>query len=221
MMLGSESVWERRETADAILSDQVYNSVIGGVLLWGFGINYLTVTMVPVEAILAIPYWMLIVGYFISAIAGTIIFQKSDNPAISFLGYNLIVVPIGIILTPILNEIDPTIIVDALMITGGFTGLMMFLGVTYPKFFLSLGRVLAFSLIGIILLEIGLMFTMGHQPEIIDWIVAGLFCMYIGYDWARANKIPKTMDNAVDSAASLYLDIINLFIRILSILGRR
>ncbi|MAA78151.1 MAG: hypothetical protein CL916_02740, partial [Deltaproteobacteria bacterium] len=125
------------------------------------------------------------------------------------------------LLTPLLNEIDPTIIMDALLITGGFTGLMMFLGMTYPRFFLSIGRVLAFSLIGIIVLELGLMFTTGYQPEIIDWFVAGLFCMYIGYDWARANKIPKTMDNAVDSAASLYLDIINLFIRILSILSRR
>ena len=107
------------------------------------------------------------------------------------------------------------------MVTGGFTGLMMFLGVTYPKIFLSFRLVLVFSLIGIILLEVGLTFTIGYQPEIIDWLVAGLFCMYIGYDWARANKIPKTMDNAVDSAASLYLDIINLFIRILKILRRR
>jgi len=32
------------------------------------------------------------------------------------------------------------------------------------------------------------------------------------------NKIPRTLDNAVDSAASLYMDIINLFLRIL---GRR
>ena len=44
-----------------------------------------------------------------------------------------------------------------------------------------------------------------------------------GFDWARANAIPKTADNAVDSAASLYMDIINLFLRILMILagGRR
>ena len=220
-MIGADSVWQRRETTDKPLSDQVYNAVIGGVLLWGFGINYLTVTMIPAEAIASIPYWILMVGYFVSVIAGTIIFQKSDNPAISFVGYNLIVVPIGIILTPLLNTIDPTIIMDALITTGGFTGLMMFLGMTYPKFFLSIGRVLAFSLIGIIVLELGLMFTIGYQPEIIDWIVACLFCMYIGYDWARANKIPKTMDNAVDSAASLYLDIINLFLRIVRILSRR
>ena len=48
-----------------------------------------------------------------------------------------------------------------------------------------------------------------------------IFSGYIGYDWARANMIPKTLDNAIDSAASLYIDIINLFIRILQILSRR
>lgn len=40
---------------------------------------------------------------------------------------------------------------------------------------------------------------------------------YIGYEWARANSIPKTVDNAIDSAA-LY---INLFLRLVRILGRR
>ena len=47
------------------------------------------------------------------------------------------------------------------------------------------------------------------------------FLGYIGFDWSRANSIPKTLDNAVDSAASLYMDIINLFLRILRIMGRR
>ena len=54
-----------------------------------------------------------------------------------------------------------------------------------------------------------------------DWIVAAIFCGYIGVDWGRANRIERTLDNAVDSAASLYLDIINLFLRVLRILSRK
>jgi FtsH-binding integral membrane protein len=50
--------------------------------------------------------------------------------------------------------------------------------------------------------------------------VVAIFCGYIGVDWSRANSIPKTLDNAIDSAAALYMDIINLFVRILSIMGR-
>jgi FtsH-binding integral membrane protein len=164
---------------------------------------------------------MMLVGYVLSVLVGTMMYQSSDNPAISFLGYNFIVVPVGIVLTPFLYGIDPNIIGKAMILTGGFTGIMMTLGIMYPSFFLSLGRVLFFSL----LLMIGVQFTMAFffhlESGVIDWIIALIFCGYIGYDWARANKIPKTLDNAVDSAASLYLDIINLFIRIIRILGRR
>ena len=38
---------------------------------------------------------------------------------------------------------------------------------------------------------------------------------YIGYDWAKAQEKRKTLDNAVDSAVDLYLDVINLFVRLL------
>ena len=64
-------------------------------------------------------------------------------------------------------------------------------------------------------------FVFGIHHGILDWIVVLIFCGYIGYDWSRANQIPKTIDNAIDSAAALYMDIINLFLRILRILGRK
>ena len=90
---------------------------------------------------------------------------------------------------------------DSLLLTGGFTD-MMFLGMTYPwKSFVywpSIGFFINRShYIGIWLIHNWI------SPGLIDWLVAGLFCIY-WHDWARANKIPKTMDNAVDSAASLY-----------------
>jgi len=53
---------------------------------------------------------------------------------------------------------------------------------------------------------------------IIDYISAGIFSLYIGYDMHRAHSIPKTLDNAIDVSLSLYLDIINLFLNLLSIL---
>ena len=50
-----------------------------------------------------------------------------------------------------------------------------------------------------------------------DYVVVLIFCGFTAYDWARAQVYPKTLDNAIDSAADLYMDIINLFVRILSI----
>jgi len=66
-----------------------------------------------------------------------------------------------------------------------------------------------------------LMLVFKMHLTIMDWIVAAIFCGYIGYDWGKASALPKTVDNAVDSAAALYMDIINLFLRVLSIIGKK
>ena len=45
--------------------------------------------------------------------------------------------------------------------------------------------------------------------------------MYIAYDVWRSQQFPPTMDNAIDSALDIYLDIINLFIDLLEIFGNK
>ena len=59
----------------------------------------------------------------------------------------------------------------------------------------------------------------GVRQNVSALIGAVIFSLYIGYDYWKAQQYPKTVDNAVDSALDIYLDIINLFMRILSILG--
>ena len=54
-----------------------------------------------------------------------------------------------------------------------------------------------------------------------DWIAAGIFSLYISYDIHRSQQFAKAVDNAVDSALDIYLDLANLFIRLLSILARK
>ena len=75
-------------------------------------------------------------------------------------------------------------------------------------------------LIGMVICEVVLL-ILGVKQVWIDWVVAALFTVYIGYDIYRSQQYPKTLDNAVDSALDIYMDIANLFIRILSILGKR
>ena len=105
--------------------------------------------------------------------------------------------------------------------TGLVTVIMIILSMLYPAFFQGLGRTLFISLIGCIIVEFvgSILF---HLPlTFIDYAVALIFCGFIGLDWSRAQQFPKTVDNAVDSAADIYLDVVNLFIRILSITGKR
>jgi FtsH-binding integral membrane protein len=54
---------------------------------------------------------------------------------------------------------------------------------------------------------------------LIDWAGAGIFSLYIGFDWYRATEVPKTLNNAVSIALDLYLDVVNLFLIFLRIEG--
>ena len=49
-----------------------------------------------------------------------------------------------------------------------------------------------------------------------DTICILIFTLYVGYDWAKGIKQENTVKNAMIVAIELYLDIINIFIRILS-----
>ena len=82
-----ESVWDRETSSGDQINANTYNAIIGVTLLWGFFINYLLVTTIPAETVASINPLVLILGYFVSCIAGIIIFTKSDNPFVSFLGY--------------------------------------------------------------------------------------------------------------------------------------
>ena len=223
-MLSTESVWNRRNTLDEIISDRAYNLTIGAVLIWGFALNALmiqNIDPVPVIQFIGGSPLIFLVLYAASIIVGTMIFMKSDNPAISFVGYNFLVLPLGLVLVATLPFYDSSVIARAFMATASVTGIMMMLGTVYPRFFLSIGRALFVAFIATFIVEIGFFFITGASPAFFDWIMVVIFSGYIGYDWARAQSLPKTLDNAVDCAASLYVDIVILFMKLLEIMSRR
>lgn len=195
-----------------------FNAIIGGCLLWGFLFNYLIVMTVDPTPFIEHSI-LLLIGYFICCIMGSIIYTKSDNPLISFIGYNLLVLPVGFVLNTILWTYTGSVISEAVLITGIVTLVMMSLSVAFPNVFMKIGRTLGIVLLITIVGEI-ISLICGYHGLLFDWIVALIFCGYIGVDWARANNGPRTADAAVDAAAGIYMDIINLFLRLLSILAR-
>ncbi len=214
-------VFDRRDTTDIIISTAAYNLIIGLTLCWGFAINWLMVTNIDPQSIASINPWVFFIGYFASCFFGIYLFKSSNNPLVSFIGYNFVVVPFGLIINMVVSRYDSTIVSEAIRLTGLVTIGMMCLGSLFPAFFKKIVGALTIALLLVIVVELVEVFIFGIHHGIIDWIVVLIFCGYIGYDWGRANQIPKTVDNAIDSAAALYMDIINLFLRILRILGRK
>ena len=207
---------------DALISIRAYNGTIAFVLLWGLLVNYLLCEFVGVSIFTVNPI-VLLVGYLVLALCGVVIAARSHNPLISFLGYNLVVIPFGLVITLMVETyggIGSKVVSDAFLYTLLISIGMMACVMIAPEFFSKLGGALAGVLIGMIVCEL-LLLVFGVKQQVTDLLVAGLFCLYIGYDIYRAQQFANTLDNAVDSALDIYMDIANLFIRILSILGKR
>ena len=79
---------------DVVISDRAYNATIGGVVLWGILVNVF-MCLFCVNAIMAISPIALLIGYFVCAFGGTWIVRASHHPIVSFVGYNLVVLPFG------------------------------------------------------------------------------------------------------------------------------
>lgn len=200
------------------ISDRMYNLIIGATLLYGFAVNAFMISAFE-GAFDQINQWALLIGYILCVIIGSVL-TRSNSALVSFIGYNFIVVPLGVMLTILLPYYGAEIVFDAVVITGIITLIMMIAGGAFPHIFLRMGRTLFFTLIAVVVVEMFCVFVLGKDFAVMDYAVVVLFSGYIGYDWARANAYFKTVDNAIDSAVDLYMDIINIFVRVLAILNR-
>lgn len=206
------------------LSARSYNLALTGLLAYGLLLNAVIVYYFAyplMNALQGVSPWVLLLGYLVPTLAGIVMAAKSQNPMVSFIGYNLVVLPIGIMLALVVPGVPAGIVVKAMALTGMVTLTMALLAIVRPQVFLGLGRTLLIALVVGIVAEVVATFLLGYRGELFDWFFVLLFSGYIGYDVAKSQAYPKTLDNAVDSALDIYLDIINLFIRLLSILGRR
>lgn len=208
---------EERMTAyvDHEIAPFAYNLLIGGVLLYGFVLNILFVTFLGGAFALMNPIVFLFT-YIVMAVFGTVMANLSQNPIVSFIGYNFVVVPIGAVLSLLLPEYSASVIMPSIVVTAVIVAAMLIVATILPKFFAKLGRALLVTLIVAIVAEV-VAALLGYRGTAFSWIFVILFSLYIGFDWSRAQRYPKTVDNAVDSALDIYLDIINLFIRLLDL----
>ena len=202
------------------VTERAYNMTIGLTLLWGILINVVMAVFFTYQ-ILSLNYILVLVVYFAGTIGCSILVHKSSSPAVSFAGFTGMAICMGLLLTFYVTAFSGHSVAYAFIATGLVTVIMVILSMLYPAFFEGLGRTLIVSLLACIIMQVIGSFLLGLPMTIIDYAVALIFCGYIGLDWCRAQRYPKTLDNAIDSAADIYLDIVNLFIRILSITGKR
>lgn len=164
-------------------------------------------------ALCVIPF----IGMFVSA--------KSDNPVFSLLGYFLICAPFGALVGPVVAQYTTASVFKVLLITGGMTGALGFLGAVIPDSLESWGGplfgALLLLLLGTFLVPIGAFFGLPIQGAltVLDWIGVFIFGAYLIFDLNRAMRVTRTHDNAIDCAVGVYLDILNIGLRLLELFG--
>ena len=214
-LLNIQSVFDYGRSFSTMSEKTYYSSIAGlvgyGLLLTAFLAAYVAPPVPSTLFMILCGLVLPIVGIFVS---------QSDNIPLAFFGYNLIVAPMGLVLGPVANFYSPDIVFNTAVLTAMITGLMLFAGLTFPNIFKSLGGVLFYSLLALVIIRIIAIFVPAlNHFGILDYIAATIFSLYIGYDMYRASELGRTWNNIIGVAVSLYLDIINLFLSLLSILS--
>ena len=76
------------------LSIRAYNIAIGLILLWGFIINII-MCVCCTEIFMQWNPVAIVIGYLAIVIAGILMSEHSSSALVSFIGYNMVVVPVG------------------------------------------------------------------------------------------------------------------------------
>ena len=171
--------------------------------------------------------WPLLLCVVAVGIVGVIIALWSENPLVSLLGYAMVAIPFGMMLGPVVAMYTAASVVRVFFVTTGVVVALGIVGAVIPDNLEGWGSWLfgglCLLLIGYFIVPLAGMFGLpiDHALTWMDWIGVLVFSGYVIYDWNRAMRVPFTMDNAIDCALAVYLDFINLFIRLLSLTGTK
>ena len=215
---GSKEIWNK-DGADS-LSSRAYALALGASLSWA-------VFLVTLGARISFNWSYglgLVLFTFILTIAGIVIFSHSQNPTTSWIGVSMLSFFMGLSIGPVLSYYGADAVLNALILTLAVTIGMCILGILLPNVIAKFAGAL---FVGLLVLLVGYfsasllsIFGITTNTGVFDWLALLIFSLYIWYDWGRAMKLPKTLDNAIDVSGALIIDIVNLFLALLRIFSR-
>jgi modulator of FtsH protease len=128
---------------------------------------------------------------------------------------------LGLALGPILNayaKADPSALWQAAGATGAFVAALGAIGYATRRDLSGWARTLFWALLGLIVFGLVAIFVSIPHANVI-WAVAGLviFGAYTVFDFNRLRRVG--VQDAVPLAASIFLDILNVFLFFLSLFG--
>jgi FtsH-binding integral membrane protein len=167
-------------------------------------------------------------GILVVALIGTAMYISSDRPLVSLLGYALVAGPFGLMCGPYVAQYTPESALRMGAVTVIMTVLLGMVGIMIPDrldgLFLTILTVGLIALIvGYFIVPLLALFGVDAQGPLtmLDWVGVAIFSGFIVYDLNKAKRGPFTLDRAIDCAAMLFTDIVNLFLHVLGLGGDR
>ena len=216
----------------------MYNEIFSKVFRWlfigllvTFVVAYLTLVNVINNYNLAVrlfsggTYWLIAIAEIVIAlILGVRIYKmKGSTAKVLYLLYCALT---GLTFSTIFIAYELSSIIYVFLATAIILGIFSYFGKNTKIDLTKFGTYLFMALIGIIILEIINIFLLSSNLNMILCIVSlVVFMMYIAYDIQKV-KLLSSMgvpeeNLAIMGAFQLYLDFINIFIRLLQLFGNR
>lgn len=171
-------------------------------------------------------YMYLLIAEVVVVFVFSLFFRKLSAGMVTvlFFGYAFLN---GVTLASIFYVFELTSIAYTFLATAALFGILAFIGKNTEKDLTKFGTILTVSLlVGLVLTIVNLFLGSSTLDIILDWVILLIFMGFTVYDM---NKLRNMQDLGyandeklyVYGAMELYLDFINLFLRILSIFGKR
>ncbi|TAL36801.1 MAG: hypothetical protein EPN93_08275 [Spirochaetes bacterium] len=203
---------------EASLSVRIFHLAVGAVFLWGLLVCGFVMHYVPPVVLDYINFTGLVLICLTLALIGIMMSGLSYSALTSFIGYNLVAIPLGLLIAPALPAHGENVInVSAFCIV--FISAAMLLGLALPSIIDEFNRsLIAYSVIMIIMSLVDYNFShiLTHKAE---WVISLSICGYICVHWAYASRFEKSLDAAVDTGANLYMDLLKPAVKIAGLLS--
>ncbi len=171
------------------------------------------------------------IGFLLACVAvsigGAFLAHTNDDPMTSIVGGFICAGAMGVMVGPFVALYEGGSVFQAFAITSGVVVLTGFIGAVIPKDLSMWGAPLMACLLGLIVLYLVAPFLgwLGLDYEftvsILDVAGIVLFSAIMVYDLNMAQRLDKTLNNAIDVAVNVFLNFANIFIRVLSLMGQK
>lgn len=208
-----KTVWNRTY-GRADVSDSTFNAIFALTTILGMGIYAFAATLS--ETPLGLWSFLLIFGI---SLLGTFV-TAGDFIPLKLVGLTMISGGLGYISGPYIHQYKFDSIMEVVLMTVIVTAIFGAAGMIYPKSLENWGSTIFISLIALIVAQVLCGIFLGRAAQTwMDWIGVILFCGILVFDFNRAQRVSRTASNAMDCGIHVFLDIANIFIRLLSLFG--